>query len=137
MSQEFVWPLALCFDTEFQSDLTEEQNATSGYYQNEVIKEWVEAGIMFAAKSAHADGSCDDYFPFERAGGAAAFSLLAFAESFRLLTLEAGGLSVTCVDLTPAFRDRSRSVDTYFHRNPHWNREGHRLAAEEIVRYLR
>ena len=57
--------------------------------------------------------------------------------AYRRLCEIAGGLSVTCVDLTPAFRDRSRSVDTYFHRNPHWNREGHRLAAEEIVRYLR
>ena len=57
--------------------------------------------------------------------------------AYRRLCEIAGALSVTCVDLTPAFRDRGRSVDTYFHRNPHWNREGHRLAAEEIVRYLR
>ena len=45
-------------------------------------------------------------------------------------------LAVRCVDLTPAFRDRGRSVDTYFDRDPHWNREGHRVAAEEIVKYL-
>ncbi len=45
-------------------------------------------------------------------------------------------LSVTCVDLTPAFRERSRSVDTYFRLDPHWNREGHRLAAGEMVKSL-
>jgi hypothetical protein len=32
--------------------------------------------------------SCDDYFPFERAGGAAAFSLLACIESYALLELK-------------------------------------------------
>ena len=59
------------------------------------------------------------------------------ASAYRRLCEIADALAVTCVDLTPAFLDRSRSVDTYFHRDPHWNREGHRLAAEEIVKYLR
>lgn len=44
--------------------------------------------MVFAARNAHADASCDDYFPFEKAGGAAAFSLLACAESYRLLSLQ-------------------------------------------------
>ena len=57
--------------------------------------------------------------------------------AYRRLCEIADALSVTCVDLTATFRDRSRSVDTYFHRDPHWNVEGHRLAAEEIVKYLR
>jgi hypothetical protein len=48
----------------------------------------VRAGILYAARSAHADGSCDDYFPFEKAGGAAAFSLLACVESALLLGLD-------------------------------------------------
>jgi hypothetical protein len=48
----------------------------------------VEAGILYAARAAHPDGSCDDYFPFEKAAGAAAFSLLACMESYRLLELE-------------------------------------------------
>ncbi len=79
MSQEFVWPLALVYDMPLPDN---------PYYQQPAIKAWVEAGILFAADSAHADGSCDDYFPFERAGGAAAFSLLACLESYRLLKLD-------------------------------------------------
>ena len=39
-------------------------------------------------RSAHADGSCDDYYPFERALGAAVFSLQAQVEAYRLLDLD-------------------------------------------------
>ena len=79
MSQEFVWPLALAYHTAVPDN---------PYYRQASIRAWVEAGIRFAARSSHADGSCDDYFPFERAGGAAAFSLLACVESYSLLGLE-------------------------------------------------
>ncbi|MCK9555526.1 pectate lyase [bacterium] len=76
MSQEFVLPLALVYKHEFKGNPC---------YKQETIKDLVVAGIKFAEKSAHRDGSCDDYFPFERAYGATAFSLYAFAESCRLL----------------------------------------------------
>jgi hypothetical protein len=79
MSQEFVLPLALAYDTDIPNN---------PFCRQPAIKEWVEAGIMYAAKSAHSDGSCDDYFPFERASGAAAFSLLACIESYILLGLK-------------------------------------------------
>ena len=79
MSQEFVWPLALAYDLPMPNN---------PYYQQPAIKNWVQAGILYAARSAHPDGSCDDYFPFERAGGAAAFSLLACLESYRRLGLD-------------------------------------------------
>lgn len=79
MSQEFVWPLALAYDCDISDN---------PYYREAAIKAWVEAGILYAARSSRADGSCDDYFPFERAGGAAAFSLLACVESYSLLRLE-------------------------------------------------
>ncbi|MFZ1984618.1 MAG: hypothetical protein WAU91_09420 [Desulfatitalea sp.] len=78
MAQEFVYPLALAYDT--NSDL-------NPYYGKSVIRDWVHAGIAYAATNAHKDGSCDDYYPFERASGAAAFSLLGFTESYRLLKL--------------------------------------------------
>ncbi len=78
MSQEFVYPLALV------SSLPLPDNP---YYGSAAVHEWVRAGIHFAARSAHRDGSCDDYFPFERALGAAAFSLLACAGSARLLDI--------------------------------------------------
>ncbi|NJN04379.1 MAG: hypothetical protein HC873_15465 [Leptolyngbyaceae cyanobacterium SL_1_1] len=79
MSQEFVWPLALAYDTPCSDN---------PFYQELKLRDWVEAGIVYAAKSAHADGSCDDYFPFERASGAAAFSLLACLESYQIMGLE-------------------------------------------------
>lgn len=79
MAQEFVWPLALVHETAFEGNR---------YHRQPAVRACVEAGIEFAARSAHADGSCDDYFPFERASGAAAFSLLAAIESCTLLGLE-------------------------------------------------
>ena len=79
MAQEFVLPLALAYDTNLPENL---------FYHQSVIPQWVEAGILFAARSAHVDGSCDDYFPYERASGAAAFSLLACIDSYTLLGLD-------------------------------------------------
>lgn len=76
MAQEFVWPLALAYDTDTPGNV---------YYQVKVLRQWVRAGIDYAAKSAHRDGSCDDYFPYEKAAGAAAFSLLACVESCALM----------------------------------------------------
>ncbi len=79
MAAEFVWPLALAYALPIEGN---------PYFQQPAIREWAEAGIVYAARSAHADGSCDDYFPFEKAAGAAAFSLLAGLESYTLLGLE-------------------------------------------------
>jgi hypothetical protein len=79
MAQEFVWPLALAYSTDIEGNV---------FHREPVIRTWVAAGISFAARSAHRDGSCDDYFPFERAAGAAAFSLLASIESYQLMELD-------------------------------------------------
>ncbi|MCI0454374.1 MAG: hypothetical protein L0Y68_05195 [Candidatus Dadabacteria bacterium] len=79
MAQEFVWPLALAYETDVPNN---------PFYKQPTIKKWVEAGILFASRSAHKDGSCDDYFPYERAGGAAAFSLLACVEGYKLLGVD-------------------------------------------------
>ncbi|MBC6481324.1 MAG: hypothetical protein GDA56_29770 [Hormoscilla sp. GM7CHS1pb] len=79
MAQEFLYPLALAYYTNISNN---------PFYQQAAIRDWVEAGIIFAAKTAHKDGSCDDYFPFERASGAAAFSLLACIESYSILGLD-------------------------------------------------
>ncbi|PSB13693.1 hypothetical protein C7B76_18915 [filamentous cyanobacterium CCP2] len=78
MAQEFVLPLALAYSTHLPDN---------PFYRQPMLKQWVEAGILYAAKSSHPDGSCDDYFPYERAGGAAAFSLLAGIESYLRLGL--------------------------------------------------
>lgn len=79
MSQEFVWPLTLAYFSDVKGSV---------FYKKEKIKQWVHAGITFAARSAHKDGSCDDYFPFEKASGASAFSLLAGIESYRAFQLQ-------------------------------------------------
>lgn len=78
MAQEFVLPLALAYET---------NSPDNPFYHQPVICDYVEAGILFAARSAHSDASCDDYFPYERAAGAAAFSLLASVDSYTLLGL--------------------------------------------------
>lgn len=79
MSQEFVLPLALAYALPIDNN---------PFFEQSTIRDWVEAGILYAARSAHLDGSCDDYFPFERAGGAAAFSLVACIDSYELLSLQ-------------------------------------------------
>ena len=79
MSQEFVYPLALAWSLDAPEN---------DYFQAPAIRDFVEAGIRFAARSAHADGSCDDYYPFERAAGAAAFSLLACIEAARIIGID-------------------------------------------------
>jgi len=79
MSQEFVWPLALAWAFSLPDN---------PYYRSDAIKEWIRAGIHYAALSSRPDGSCDDYYPFERATGAAAFSLLACIESYITIGLD-------------------------------------------------
>ncbi len=78
MSQEFVLPLALAWSLDIPDN---------PYFAKPAIADWAEAGIRYAARSAHADGSCDDYYPFERAAGAAAFSLLACLDASKMLGL--------------------------------------------------
>lgn len=78
MAQEFVYPLALAYQTNCPNN---------PFYQQTVIRNWVEAGIHYTAGSSHKNGSCDDYFPFEQAAGASAFSLFACLESYQLLGL--------------------------------------------------
>jgi len=79
MAAEFVWPLALAYSLNVEGN---------SFYQQASIREWAIAGIHYAARSAHEDGSCDDYFPYEKAAGAAAFSLLATIEAATLLNAD-------------------------------------------------
>jgi len=53
---------------------------------------------------------------------------------YRRLCDVASQLDVSCSDLTAAFRSATRTSDTYFQRDPHWNQQGHALAADEIVK---
>lgn len=79
MSQEMTLPLALAYAHPFPHN---------PYYGVQRLKELATAGIEFARKSSHADGSCDDYFPYERALGALVFSTYAMAETYQVLGLD-------------------------------------------------
>ncbi|MFN3590932.1 MAG: hypothetical protein ACK4TG_01950, partial [Thermaurantiacus sp.] len=78
MSQEYALPLALAWALPVPG---------SPWHGQAEVARWAEAGVRFAARSAHRDGSCDDYYPFERAAGAAAFSLFAALETAEILGL--------------------------------------------------
>lgn len=79
MSQEMCLPLALAHAKPFPHN---------PYYGNERLREIAIGAIELARKSSHADGSCDDYFPFERALGALVFSTYAMTESYQVLGLD-------------------------------------------------
>lgn len=80
MYQECVLPLTLVYKYEIPG--------AQRYHGNKRIKDIVEAGMRFAARSSHSDGSSDDYYPFERAIGASTFSLYACAESYIELEMD-------------------------------------------------
>ena len=79
MYQEGALPLALVYATKLPDNR---------WHGNERIRELAIAAIRFAARSCHRDGSCDDYYPFERALGAAVFSLQATARAYQVLDLD-------------------------------------------------
>ncbi|MDX2176570.1 MAG: hypothetical protein SF028_08865 [Candidatus Sumerlaeia bacterium] len=72
MNQEFCLPLALAYANEYPGNR---------YRGKERLRELALAAVDYAEKSSHADGTCDDYFPYERALGALVFSLYAMTES--------------------------------------------------------
>jgi hypothetical protein len=72
MNQEYVLPLALACKLPMPGNI---------YHGSERLHELVVAGMDYARTSSHKDGTCDDYFPFERALGALVFSLYAMTES--------------------------------------------------------
>ena len=79
MYQEGVLPLALVYATDLPGNR----------WQGEPrVRELAIAALRFTTRSGHPDGSCDDYYPLERALGAAVFSLQAAAEAYRILQLD-------------------------------------------------
>lgn len=76
MYQEFVLPLALAYAHPFPD---------SPFFAVERVRELALAGVDYARRSAHPDGTCDDYFPYERALGALVFSLYACTETALVL----------------------------------------------------
>lgn len=83
MYQEAALPLAIAYARRLPGNR---------WYGEARLAETVVATMRFSARTAHADGSADDYYPFERALGAVVFSLQAQAEAYRLLGLDDGEL---------------------------------------------
>jgi len=79
MYQEGALPLALAFATNMPGNR---------WFGHARVRQLAVAAIRFAAAGSHADGSCDDYYPYERALGAAVFSLQAAARAYQLLELD-------------------------------------------------
>ena len=79
MCQEFVLPLALLYARPFPGNR---------WHGLERLRDLAVAGMHFARRASHADGTCDDYFPWERAMGALSFSTYAATEACLVLTLE-------------------------------------------------
>jgi hypothetical protein len=79
MYQEAALPLALAYTRPYPG---------SDWFGEARLAETAIAILRFSARSAHDDGSCDDYYPNERALGAAVFSLQAATETYRLLGLD-------------------------------------------------
>ncbi len=79
MYQEALWPLALVYHHPLPGNR---------WHREPAVRQMVVAALEYTARSSHADGSCDDYYPFERALGAAVFSLHAAAAAVELLGID-------------------------------------------------
>ena len=79
MAQEFVLPLALVYANDYPDNT---------FFGVDRIRELTEAAIRYMIPSSHADGTCDDYFPFERAMGALVFSLYAASEAYQVIGMD-------------------------------------------------
>ncbi len=79
MYQEGVLPLALVYAHKLPGNR---------WHGCQRVRELAVAAMRFSARSCHCDGSCDDYYPYERALGAAVFSLQAAAKAYQLLGLD-------------------------------------------------
>ena len=73
MSQESIYPLALGIKNNIFQNLSD--------YSHDEIKNIINYGAKFSLLNQNFNGSVDDYFPFEQAAGATAFSSFAIISS--------------------------------------------------------
>lgn len=76
VSQCSVLPLALVYKNNFPGNI---------YYGKERLKEFVKAGINFIRNNGNKDGSCNEYYPYERAAGITAFVLYCLSEAYLII----------------------------------------------------
>lgn len=72
--QRNVYPLAVLY-----------ADPASEYYQSSILRSSILAGLQYAAKIQHRDGSFDQAFPHEHSFGATAFLLHSLLEAFRVV----------------------------------------------------
>ena len=77
--QQNCWTLALLYTHDFKGNV---------YYQNSQINVWAKAVVSFWAKIQNKDGSFNEYWQGERGLPPTVFSVIAVAETIRLLHLE-------------------------------------------------
>jgi hypothetical protein len=78
MNQEMCLALAMAWST---------NHPANPYSQNVRLRELILGSLHYARSSAYGDGTCDDYYPGEKALGALVFTLYAMTESY--LTVQA------------------------------------------------
>ena len=96
MSQEYTLVLALAYSVNFDKNI---------YYKNKNVYKWILSGMNFLMNHSRLDGSLDDYYPYERALGAAVFTTYAFTESCILLGVN------------------NESYNNYFHNSISWMKQ--------------
>lgn len=119
MYQEGVLALALVYATPLPGNR---------WFRESRIRQLAIAALRYSARSGHADGSCDDYYPFERALGAAVFSLQAAARAYEVLELDDA-------KLLRGFEHRARWIASHEESGRLSNH--HALAALALVRTAR
>ncbi len=82
MSQEAVYPLSLALENNIFENITSKSR--------EDLKDIILNGIKYSLKTQHSNGSVDDYYPFEQASGATAFTTYAI-----LCCIELGQISLS------------------------------------------
>lgn len=79
LSQFGIHTLALVFTYKFPDNI---------YFRNEKIKKWCIAGMNFWTGCRNKAGSMDEFFPNENSWGAAAFTLYAVLDSYKVMKKE-------------------------------------------------
>lgn len=110
MAQEFVLPLAFAW--------AQPKTLGGPFAQDPAVREWIIAGLRFAAQSAARDGGGDDFFPGESALGACAFALYAGMRAADVIGL------------------RDAEIERYFIKRGRWvaqRKESGRLSNHEAL----
>ena len=108
MSQEYTLVLALAYSVNFDKNI---------YYKNKNVHKWVLSGMKL---NEPLKTRIDDYYPYERALGAAVFTTYAFTESCILLGVN------------------NESYNNYFHNSILWMKQANEsgVLTKDTIQYV-